>query len=645
MAELIRADCKEDEELLSEVEQDICRYIDKNKGENYDDVLAKESRWKVFYHFSEMRTSILNWYEFKENASVLEVGGGFGAITGMLCRRAKRVSVTERSSQRATAIKTRYRNYENLTVYAGEIEKFRFSEKFDYVVITGSEVDEKNRVLPEKQYEQYVNMAKNWLKRDGILLLAVDNYNGAKYQCGYPRPVLGSINENGCEVMMSKAQLEKMVTRAGFEYMKFYYPFPDYRFPQEIYTDARLPKGSVRDRILTYYVLPGMIYKDEYKIYESEIEKGDIRNVCNSYLIECSRESLHSETDYIAVSTDRGRMHGFATVIGKNQVIKKAIYEEGKVYLKKSYNNILKIQDRGISIVPHTYQEGKLIMPVMKGTKLVDLLFLLAVESKEKFVQAIDKVYECIIGSSEHVEIEGKIYLENGYIDMIPLNCFVEQGEYYFFDQEFCEKRCSLDYIMFRVLRYTYLIYPELEAYVRLKDMKARYGIRERWKDYLLKEDEFIWENRQHRVNHSFYEWLENGSVGKPIASMEGICGLYLSEGFDVQEEDTDNIWAWSIRENAGVYIRNLTDNKIRIRLQFMLYPPPGKQEQRIEVWSMGERKDEFCAPESIKLDEEIAAHELKFINFHVIGQLTKSDNGDPREFAFQLLNPQMILN
>ena len=644
MVELNLMNCKREDEILSKVEQDICKYIAENKDETYDDVLEKEYRWKVFYHFSEMRTSILNWYNFDHNASILEVGGGFGAITGMLCNRVKSVAVVEKSILKAEAIGMRYRNRDNLLVYAGNIEEIDFPNRFDYVIMDGAICSGENDTLPEKQLEQYVSMSKKWLKETGILLLAVDNYNGAKYQCGYPKPILGSINENGCEAMATKEQLEDIITNAGFSYLKFYYPFPDYRFAQEIFTDVRLPEGNVRSRILTYYVLSGMLLCDEYQFYENELEKGDIRSVCNSYLVECSRKRLCSDVEYVAVSTDRGKRHGFATIIGKNRVLKKPIYSEGKVYLKQSYNNILKIQDKGVHILPHIYQDDMLIMPVAKGPKLMERLFELALEGKEKFIHAIDKIYECIINSSDKTEKNGEIYLENGYIDMIPLNCFANQGEYYFFDQEFCEKNCALSYIMFRVLRYTYLTYPELDTYIKLEDMKERYGVRDKWESYLLKEDNFIWDNRQHKINHSFYEWISNGGIREPMAAVMDICGLYLAEGFDVQEKDENNVWAWAVRNYAGICIRNFTENRIKIRLQFTLGSPPGMQNQEIEICRWGQKGDKVYAPITIVSDEEIVANGLQFISFNTIGDLGKCDNGDLREFGFQLLNPQIIL-
>lgn len=501
------------EDMLPEEEADIYNYITNNEDECFDEVLAKENRWKAFYHFSEMRTSILNWYDFGEDKSILEIGGGFGAITGMLCQRGKSVTVVEKSTKKAEAIYRRYHDRDNLTVYAGNIKKISFYEKFDYVVIVGVLCDDEDDILPNVQLSQYISMTGDWLKESGVLLVAAENHNGAKYKCGYPKPEYGSKNENGCEAMVTKEQLENMVKIAGFRYVKFYYPFPDYKLTQEIYTDIKLPEGSIKDRVLTYYVLPGMMQENEHKLYEKELKKGDIREVCNSYLIEASRRDIQSEVSYVAVSTDRGKKHSFATAIVKNQVIKAAIYEEGKENLKKSYDNILKIRDMGISIVPHSYRNDKLIMPLIESPKLVDWLYLIAVENKIKFLQAIDKIRECIVKSSKSVKKDGKEFLQSGYIDMIPLNCFADSEEFYFFDQEFCVENCPLDYIMFRVLRYTYLSYPDLELYVSIDDMIKRYGLEYSWQSYLLMEDEFIWENRQHKVNHCFYKWINNGNI------------------------------------------------------------------------------------------------------------------------------------
>ena len=49
-------------------------------------ILAEDDRWPGLYHFSPVRQNILGWYPFKKDASVLEIGAGCGAISGVLCR-------------------------------------------------------------------------------------------------------------------------------------------------------------------------------------------------------------------------------------------------------------------------------------------------------------------------------------------------------------------------------------------------------------------------------------------------------------------------------------------------------------------------------------------------------------------------------
>ena len=56
-------------------------------------ILAEDDRGPVLYHFSPVRQNILEWYPFKKDASVLEIGAGCGAISGVLCRNAKHVTV------------------------------------------------------------------------------------------------------------------------------------------------------------------------------------------------------------------------------------------------------------------------------------------------------------------------------------------------------------------------------------------------------------------------------------------------------------------------------------------------------------------------------------------------------------------------
>ena len=118
-------------------EEKICAYIEKHGNVTYDALISEETDWQIFYHLSELRTGIINWYDFDPDARVLEVGAGFGALTGRLCRMCAHVTATERSLYRAQAIAKRYEDVHNLDIYAGDLKDMEFTEQFDYIVVVG----------------------------------------------------------------------------------------------------------------------------------------------------------------------------------------------------------------------------------------------------------------------------------------------------------------------------------------------------------------------------------------------------------------------------------------------------------------------------------------------------------------------------
>ena len=71
------------------------------EGKSFEDLPEDEVSFPMVYHFSGLRENILSWYPLKETDSVLEIGAGCGAITGMLCRKAGHVTSVELSKRRA----------------------------------------------------------------------------------------------------------------------------------------------------------------------------------------------------------------------------------------------------------------------------------------------------------------------------------------------------------------------------------------------------------------------------------------------------------------------------------------------------------------------------------------------------------------
>ena len=124
-------------ERCTDTDRLISGYLERAVRDYYDAEIADDPHFQVWYQLSSLRTGLLSWYSFRKEAAVLEIGAGYGALTGMLCNRCREVHVTERSSFRAAAIAKRWKAKENLHVYAGEWTELEFGCRFDYIILTG----------------------------------------------------------------------------------------------------------------------------------------------------------------------------------------------------------------------------------------------------------------------------------------------------------------------------------------------------------------------------------------------------------------------------------------------------------------------------------------------------------------------------
>ena len=105
---------------------------------NYEEeMLLDRNDWPTLYHFSPVRENLLEWYDFGEGRSLLEIGAGCGALTGLFCRKLERVLAVDLSQRRSAINATRNRNYSNLEIVVGAIDTIRFNEKFDYITLIG----------------------------------------------------------------------------------------------------------------------------------------------------------------------------------------------------------------------------------------------------------------------------------------------------------------------------------------------------------------------------------------------------------------------------------------------------------------------------------------------------------------------------
>ena len=105
---LLNLDYYDGEDAYSDgsIEDRLLEIVKTTPKEDYQKVILTEKSWPIFYHLSPERENILDWYEWKDDASVFEVGAGCGAISGVLCRNAKRVVANDLSKRRSCLLYT-----------------------------------------------------------------------------------------------------------------------------------------------------------------------------------------------------------------------------------------------------------------------------------------------------------------------------------------------------------------------------------------------------------------------------------------------------------------------------------------------------------------------------------------------------------
>lgn len=118
----------DDQYSEGDIEDFVLELIAQNEPENYSKAIYENFNWSVYYHLTNIRQNILNWYSFREDADVLEIGCGMGAITGMLCDKCASVTSVELSKRRAMATLLRCREKENLEIIVGNLNDIDFSK-------------------------------------------------------------------------------------------------------------------------------------------------------------------------------------------------------------------------------------------------------------------------------------------------------------------------------------------------------------------------------------------------------------------------------------------------------------------------------------------------------------------------------------
>lgn len=235
-------------------------------------VLSEELRagitdWPSRYHLSPLRANLLRplagWLTGR---TVLEIGAGCGALTRFLGELDASVVALEGSPRRAAITAARCADLANVAVIADSFQHFAPAARFDVITLVG--VLEYARLFYPAApgidpVAALLAGARALLKPGGVLLLAIENQLGLKYFAG-SREDHVAVPMHGIEdlyradgvVTFGRAELGDRLDAAGLPARAWWYPFPDYKLPVSVLSEAAvsgrhrldlapLPMGSV----------------------------------------------------------------------------------------------------------------------------------------------------------------------------------------------------------------------------------------------------------------------------------------------------------------------------------------------------------------------------------------------------------------
>lgn len=326
-----------------EIEDKLLEVAETVDRSEFRKIIENNTSWPYLYHFSKVRENIVSWLPIKPSDKVLEVGAGMGAVTNALCQKAGSVTSVDLSLKRSKVNANRNKDMDNLTIKVGNFTDIEEElDKYDWIMLIGVFEYAISYMGTDNPFEDFLKILMKHLKPEGRLVIAIENRLGMKYfagckedhTCGFFDGI-ENYHKGGQVRTFSRAGLEKIFEKVDITNYHFYYPYPDYKLPNTIFSDKRLPlMGELRDN-LRNFDQDRIVLFDETNAYDGMIEEGLFATFSNSYEVVIGPDV---ETEYAKYSMDRDDKYCISTIIsnidGKRIVRKAAVSKEGAEHIK-----------------------------------------------------------------------------------------------------------------------------------------------------------------------------------------------------------------------------------------------------------------------------------------------------------------------
>ncbi len=316
-----------------EVEDELLDIVKNYSPIEYRRIIEERAKWPVLYHLSPLRENIVDWVPMDKDAKVLEVGAGCGAITGNLAKKAGSVTCIDLSRKRSTINAYRHKDCDNVTIHVGNFMDIEpeLPNDFDFIYFIGVFEYGQSYTGTARPYEDLLKMMLRHLKKDGRIIIAIENRLGLKYFAGCREDHLGTYfsgiedyAQGGGVRTFTREGLENIFRACEVKDYSFYYPYPDYKFMTALYSDGRLPMPGELSENNRNFDRDRMSLFDEKQAFDAVIKDGLFPVFSNSYAAVIGAAF---DIKYAKYSNDRSPEYEIRTEI--------CMDEEGKKIVKK----------------------------------------------------------------------------------------------------------------------------------------------------------------------------------------------------------------------------------------------------------------------------------------------------------------------
>ena len=560
-------------DISKEKQNIINEYINKYSEEIYEKDLPEIISAEEMYYLTTVSQNLLNWYPFSKEDSVLEIGGDLGQLTGLFSKKCKDVTTIEPQWECAEAIRKRYKDRENIDLIAGKLEDISLNKKYDIITVIGNINRIEEIIGKQLDLENTIRYLEKYLNENGKMLIAVDNKFGLRYWAGNPENMLnkkfisliGYHSEPISYETFTKKSLEEILQKMEYNF-NFYYPLPDYKMPNVIFTDEGLPKYNSIDKYNPYTAKNSDLIMNEIDVFREILTTNPemFTFFTNSFLIEISKEKRELPYNYISFNNMRKEKYRLITKIGKDYVEKEAVTEEANQHIEQISKNIEYLKENQIKTLDET-EENKIKSKYIEQKYLLNEVLTenLRQGKKDEFDKLVQKYIDLFLSQSYktnnydetifkkyNIEIEDKEliksmnFLKNGLWDMTFKNCFYIDDQFYFFDQEWNDENIPLEFILYRSILYTI----SLRRYINIDELMEQYGLTQ-YREIFEKLDNVLQEEIRDDKIWKFYSQNKYFDIDGTKQELINLSQRDHAKELAIENLQKDNDYLINIRE------------------------------------------------------------------------------------------------